>query len=58
MTASLEVLKMTLYPCPGARCVEVDMKRSAGRKALRHPPSSSMRSSKRPKIWKNSDENI
>jgi hypothetical protein len=58
MTASPKVLKMTLDPCPRERCVEVDRKRSTGRKELRHPPSSNTRSSRRPNIWKNSDENI
>jgi hypothetical protein len=48
----------TLDPYPRERCVEVDRKRSAGMKELRHPPSSSMRGSRRPKIWKELDENI
>jgi hypothetical protein len=47
---------MTLDPYPRERCVEFDRKRSVGRKALRHPPSSNMRGSRRPNIWKDSDE--
>jgi hypothetical protein len=58
MTASPKVLKMTLDPCPRERCVEFDRKRSTGRKALRHPPSSNMRGSRRPNIWKDSMKNI
>jgi hypothetical protein len=58
MTASPKVPNMTLDPYPRERCVEVDRKRYVGRKALRHPPSSSMRGSRRPNIWKDSDENI
>jgi hypothetical protein len=58
MTASPKVPNMTLDPYPRARCVEFDRKRSAGRKALRHPPSSNMRGSRRPNIWKDSDEKI
>jgi hypothetical protein len=58
MTASPKVPNMTLDLYPRARCVEVDRKRSAGRKALRHPPSSSTRGSRRPNIWKESDEKI
>jgi hypothetical protein len=50
--------KITLDPCPRERCVEFDRKRSVGRKELRHPPSSNMRGSRRPKIWKDSDEQI
>jgi hypothetical protein len=58
MTTSPKVPQINLDPCPRERCVEVDRKRSAGRKALRHPPSSNMRGSKRPKIWKDLDEQI
>jgi hypothetical protein len=58
MTASPKVPNMTLDPYPRERCVEVDRKRSTGRKALRHPPSSNTRGSRRPKIWKDSDEKI
>ena len=58
MTAIPKVLKMTLDPFPRERCTKVDRKRSARRRALRHPPSSNMRSSRRPKIWKDSDEKI
>jgi hypothetical protein len=47
-----------LYPCPRERCVEFDRKRSIGRKVLRHPPSSSIRSNRRSNILKESDENI
>jgi hypothetical protein len=38
MNASLKVLIMTLYPCPKARCVEFDRKKSIGRGELRNPP--------------------
>jgi hypothetical protein len=58
MTASPKVLKMTLYPHPREICVEVDRNISIGRRELRHPPSSNMRSRRMPKIWKDSDENI
>jgi hypothetical protein len=58
MTTSTKVPKINLDPCPRERCVEVDRKISAGRKALRHPPSSNMRGRKRKKIWKDSDEHI
>jgi hypothetical protein len=56
MTTSPKVLIMTLDPYPRERCVEVDRKRYAGRRALRNPPSTNMRSSRRPNIWKDSDE--
>jgi len=56
MTTIPKVPKMTLDPCPKEKCVEVDRKRFARRKALRHPPSSSMRSSRRLNIWNNSDK--
>jgi hypothetical protein len=49
MTASPKVLIMTLDPYPRERCVEVDRKRSIGRRELRHPPSTNMRSSKKAK---------
>jgi hypothetical protein len=58
MTVSPKVLQITLDPCPRARCVEVNRKRSTGRKELRNPPSSSMRGNMRPKIWKESNEKI
>jgi hypothetical protein len=41
MTTIPKVPNITLDPSPRARCVGVDGKRSAGRKALRHPPSNS-----------------
>jgi hypothetical protein len=58
MTTSPKVSQITLDPCPRETCVEVDRKRTVGRKALRHPPSSNTRASRRPKIWKDSDEYI
>jgi hypothetical protein len=58
MNASPRVSNITLDLCPRERCVEVDRKRSTGRKALRHPPSSNTRGSRRPNIWKDLDENI
>jgi hypothetical protein len=58
MTTSPKVPQITLNPCPREICFEVDRKRSSGRKALRHPPSSSMRGSRRRNIWKDSDEKI
>jgi hypothetical protein len=56
MTASPKVPNMTLDPYPRERCVEVDGKRSTGRKELRHPSSSNTRGGGRPNIWKKSDE--
>jgi hypothetical protein len=58
MNANTKIPNITLDLCPIERCVEFDRKRSIGRKALRHPSSSRMRGSRRPNIWKNSDENI
>ena len=55
MTASPKVLINNLDPCLRAICVEVDRKRSIGRKALRDPPSSSTRDSRSSKIWKDSN---
>jgi hypothetical protein len=52
------VPNMMIDPCPRVRCVEFYRKRSTRRKALRHPPSSNTRGSRRPKIWKDSDELI
>jgi hypothetical protein len=56
MTASPKVPNITLDPSPRERCVRFDGKRSTGRKALRHPPSTNMRGGGRPNIWKKSDE--
>jgi hypothetical protein len=56
MNTNPKVPQITIDPCPREICVEFDRKRSVGRKALRHPPSSNMRGSRRPKIWKDSDE--
>jgi hypothetical protein len=50
MTVSHKVLIKMVDPYPREICVEVDRKRSVGRRALRNPPSSNTRSSKRPKI--------
>jgi hypothetical protein len=58
MIASPKVPNMTLDPYPRARCVEVDWKISPRRKVLRHPPSSNTRGRRKPKIWKDSDEQI
>jgi hypothetical protein len=58
MTTSPKVPQITIDPCPRAICDEVDRKRSVGRKALRHPPSSITRGSRRLNIWKDSDEKI
>jgi hypothetical protein len=58
MTASPNVLKITLDPCPKEICVEFYRKRYVRRKELRNPPSSGMRSSRRTNIWKNSEKNI
>jgi hypothetical protein len=58
MTASPKVLKITLDPCPREKCVDIDRKGCTGRKKLRHSPSSNMRGSKRPNIWKDLDEKI
>jgi hypothetical protein len=46
MATSPMVPNMTLDPYPRERCVDVDGKRSVGRKELRHPPSSNMRGGK------------
>jgi hypothetical protein len=43
MNASPKVSNMTLDLYSRERCVEVDGKRSFGRKTLRHPSSSNMR---------------
>jgi hypothetical protein len=56
MIASPKVPQINLYPYPRTRFVEVDKKRSAGRKELRHPPSSRTSGIKRPKNWKDSDK--
>jgi hypothetical protein len=56
MTASPKVPNISLDPSPREICVEVDGREPTGRKALRHPPSSSMRGGRRPNIWKRSDE--
>ena len=58
MIASPKVPNMNLDPYPRVRCVEVDRKRSTGRKALRHPPLSNTRGSKKTNIWKDSYEHI
>jgi hypothetical protein len=58
MTSSHKVPKMTLDPCPREICVEFDRNISTRRKELRHPPSSITRGRKRPKIWKDSNEQI
>jgi hypothetical protein len=58
MTAIPKVLKMTLDPYPITRCVDVDRKRSIGRRELRNPPSFNTRSSRRPNIWKDLDERL
>jgi hypothetical protein len=58
MIASHKVLNMDLDPCPRARCVEFDGKRSTGRKESRHPPSSITRGSIRKNIWKEFNEYI
>jgi hypothetical protein len=58
MTTSPMVLKITLNPCPGARCVEFNRKRFVEREELRHLPSSNTRGSRRLKTWKDSYENI
>jgi hypothetical protein len=58
MIASPKVQKMTLNPRPRERCAEFDKKRSARREALRHPPSSNTKSSRRTNILKDSDERI
>jgi hypothetical protein len=56
MNASPRVLKKTLDICLGVRCIEVDRKRSIGRRELRHPPSFNTRSSRSPNIWKDSEK--
>ena len=43
MTASLKALKRTLDSNPRINNLEVDGMKSAGRRALRHPPSSNTR---------------
>ena len=43
MIASLKALKMTLDSNPKINDLKVDGMKSAGRRALRHPPSSNMR---------------
>jgi hypothetical protein len=50
MTTIPNVLIKTLNPYPGARCFEIDRKRSTGRKELRNPPSSNIRRSRRKNI--------
>jgi hypothetical protein len=49
---------MTPYPYTRERCIEFNRNRYARRRALRHPPSSKKRSSRRTNIWKESDARI
>jgi hypothetical protein len=58
MTTSPRVLIKTLDPYPIEICVEINRKRSVGRRQLMHHPSSNTRSTRRPNILNNSDENI
>ena len=58
MDTSPKVPQINLDLFPIARCVEVDRKRSVGRKALRNPPSSTTRGRRRPNIWKDLDKKI
>jgi hypothetical protein len=56
MNESVKVPNMNLDPYPRIIFVEVDRKRSDARNALRNPPSSSMRGSRRKQFWKDSNE--